>query len=120
MVRRSRRISILVTLAVAISLFGSTFALGSTGNSDNAASQGPPTHVASAFGRANIAGQETFVHVTVASVSAESAKAAARAELARRGAVPVQSAEYTGATSTAGSRPITAVWRCPPGWLKSC
>jgi hypothetical protein len=51
--------------------------------------------VASAFGRANIAGQETFVHVTVAGVSAEGAAAAARAELGRRGAVPVQSAEYT-------------------------
>jgi hypothetical protein len=51
--------------------------------------------VASAFGRANIAGQETFVHVTVAGVSAEGAQAGARAELGRRGAVPVQSAEYT-------------------------
>ena len=95
MVRRSRRIVIFVTLAVATSLFGSTFALGSTANSGNAASQGPPAHVASAFGRANIAGQETFVHVTVAGVSAQSAEAAARAELGRRGAVPVQSAEYT-------------------------
>jgi len=95
MVRRPRRIAIFVALAAAVSLFGSTFALGSTGNSGNAASQGPPAHVASAFGRANIAGQETFVHVTVAGVSAESAEAAARAELGRRGAVPVQSAEYT-------------------------
>jgi hypothetical protein len=95
MVRRSRRIAIFVTLAVATSLFGSTLALGSTGNSGSAASQGPPAHVASAFGRANIAGQETFVHVTVAGVSAESAAAAARAELGRRGAVPVQSAEYS-------------------------
>jgi hypothetical protein len=95
MVRRSRRIVIFATLAVATSLFGSTFALGSTANSGNAASQGPPAHVASAFGRANIAGQETFVHVTVAGVSAESAEAAARAELGRRGAVPVQSAEYS-------------------------
>jgi hypothetical protein len=95
MVARSRRISIFVTLAVATSLFGSTFALGSMGNSGSAASQGPPTHLASAFGRANIAGQETFVHVTVAGVSAQSAQAGARAELARRGAVPVQSAEYT-------------------------
>jgi hypothetical protein len=92
MVRRSRRIAIFVTLAVAASLFGSTLALGSTGNSGNAASH---AHVASAVGRANIAGQETFVHVTVAGVSAESAEAGARAELGRRGAVPVQSAEYT-------------------------
>ena len=95
MVRRPRRIAIFATLAAAVSLFGSTFALGSTGNSGNAAAQGPPAHVASAFGRANLAGQETFVHVTVAGVSAASAQAAARAELGRRGAVPVESAEYT-------------------------
>jgi hypothetical protein len=95
MVRRSRRIAIFVTLAVATSLFASTFALGSTGDSGSAASHAPPAHVASAFGRANIAGQETFVHVTVAGVSAEGAQAGARAELARRAGVPVQSAEYT-------------------------
>ncbi len=95
MVHRPRRTAIFVTLAVAASLSASTFALGSTGNSGSAASQAPSAHVASAFGRANIAGQETFVHVTVAGVSAEDAQAGARAELARRGAVPVQSAEYT-------------------------
>ncbi len=96
MIHRSIKTATFVTLAVAMSVLGSTFALGSTsGNSSNAAAQGPPSHVASAFGRAIIAGQETFVHVTVASVSADDAEAAALAELGRRGAVPVQSAEYT-------------------------
>ena len=96
MMRHSLRLATFVALAIVMSLLVSTFALGSTsGNWGDAASQGPQSHVASAFGRAIIAGQETFVHVTVASVSAEGAEAAARAELGRRGAVPVQSAEYT-------------------------
>ncbi len=94
--RHSLRLATFVALAIVMSLLGSTLALGSTsGTWGDAASQGPQSHVASAFGRAIIAGQETFVHVTVASVSAEGAEAAARAELGRRGAVPVQSAEYT-------------------------
>jgi len=42
-----------------------------------------------------VAGQEVYVHVTVASVEGVDALGAARAELQRRGAVPIQSAEYT-------------------------
>jgi hypothetical protein len=84
----------------AVVAFSLLFAALSTGaaaappQADDAVPQAP-SHVASAFGRAVVAGQETFVHVTVAGVSAERAEAAAVAQLQRRGAVPVQSAEYT-------------------------
>ncbi len=85
-----RRSLIIVSLALAALALGSSI----QGSADVDA-QGPPSHVASAFGRAMIGGQEVFVHVTVASVSAGDAQAAAQAELHRRGAVPVQSAEYS-------------------------
>ncbi len=61
---------------------------------DESEAAGPP-QVASALGRANIAGQEVYVRVTVAAAQGSDANAAARAELARRGAVPVSEAAYT-------------------------
>ncbi len=52
-------------------------------------------HLASAFGRTVIDGQQTFLHVTVAGFSEAGAAAAARAELDRRGAAVVDSAQFT-------------------------
>ena len=68
-------------------------ALGPFGGDESEAA-GPP-QIASALGRANIAGQEVYVRVTVAAAQGSDADAAARAELARRGAVPVSAAAFT-------------------------
>lgn len=93
--RRSVNVVVLVVLAVVASLLGSNAAAGSpTGGASNSA-VGVQSHVASAFGRAVVDGQEAIVHVTVAAGSHVEADRAARAEIGRRGAVPVDSAAYT-------------------------
>jgi hypothetical protein len=72
-----------------IALIGA--ALISLGSGTEAA--GRP-EIASAVGRATVGGNQAYVHVSVASVNGNGTEAA-NAELRRRGAVPVQSAEYT-------------------------
>jgi len=74
---------------------GALFALAWASGSTDSEAASPPAAVASAVGRANVAGQEVYVHITVASVAGVDAQGAARAALERRGAVPLQSAEYT-------------------------
>lgn len=72
----------------------SLLALGGAQNSTTEAA-GPPISVASALGRATVAGHETYVHITVATVDGTDASTAAQAQLLRRGATPVQSAAFT-------------------------